>query len=77
MIVMAVMDEKSAQYKQGSYSVKTYNHSVMSKIQQNFIRFVTFNRFYGGKIQDRKPSPSSTVGDDLSPINQKSHASID
>ena len=42
MIVMVIMDEKSAQYKQGIYSVKTYNHSVRSEMQQNFIRIVYF-----------------------------------
>ena len=42
MIVMVVMDEKSAQYKQGINSVKTYNHSVRSEMQRNFIRIVDF-----------------------------------
>ena len=42
MIVMVVMAEKSAQYKQGINSVKTYNHSVRFEMQQNFIKIVIF-----------------------------------
>ena len=56
MIVMVVMAEKSAQYKQGINSVKTYNHSVRSEMQQSFIRIVIFKeelwcKYSGSKIK--------------------------